>query len=238
MDASKTFGKTKYKVSEASVVCNAKKVCKTVNSKIIKPDSKSDIDYNNGDIKKEWNLELDLEVHEEEKPYKCYVTDRKISHFCDVQKHILDLDYQCFPVNILMPPQTNINVAPKMSNPSPKKTLTPTIPKSPRILKLIASVKPSTGQFKNNDMDNNSITYKYVRMEVHEGKEQYKCELCNVIFIHLYDVQKHLLDLNFECFLVDNFLMPPLTNMGVEVLQEMEISRQQDYPEAIKTGKD
>ena len=85
------------------------------------------------------------------------------------------------------------------------------------------------------DMDN-SITYKYVRMEVHEGKEQYKCKLCNVKFIYLYDVQKHLLDLNFECFLVDNFSMPPLTNMDVAVLQEVEISRQQVYPEAIKTG--
>ena len=257
----------------------------TVNSKIIKPDSKSHIDSNNGDIKKEWNLELDfwdLEVHEVFS-YKCYVSGKKINHFCHVERHIIDLDYQCFPEseaeskteseaeseaeskaewnleldlevhgeekpykcyvsdekisnicdvpkqcfpdNVLMPPQTNMSVAPKMSKATPKKTPTPTVPKSPRIIKSNAHVKPSSGQFKNNDMDNNSPPYKYVIMEVHEGKEQYKCELCNVKFINLCDVQKHLMDLNFECFLVDNFLMPPLTNMGEAVLQEVEISR-------------
>ena len=155
-------------------------------------------------------------------------------HFCDVQKHIIDLDYQCCTDNILMPPQTE-SFVPRMSKSSSKKISNPTIPKSPRILKSNANVKLSTGQFKNNDMDNNSITYKNVGMEVHEGKELYECLICYEQFHNVYDVQKHHLDLNYECFL-ENFLMPPLTNMGVTVLQEVEISRQQDYPEAIKTG--
>ena len=202
MDASKTFGKTENKVSKASVVSNAKKVCKTVISKIIKPNSKSDIDYNNGNIKKEWNLDLDLEVHEEIKSYKCYLSGKKINHFCDVQKHVIDLDYQCFDLDLEVHEE-----------------------EKPYKCYVSETVKPPIGQFKNNDTDNNSPPYKYVIMEVHEGKEQYKCELCNVKFINLCDVQKHLLDLNFECFLVDNFLMPPLTNMGEAVLQEVEISR-------------
>ena len=84
-----------------------------------------------------------------------------------------------------------------------------------------------------NDDDIKNIWNLDLYLEVREDTKQDECLFCNKKFYHSCDLEKHI-DY-YECF-PDNFLMPLPTNMGLAALQEVEKSRQQNYPEAIKTG--
>ena len=123
-----------------------------------------------------------MEVHEEKKPYECWFCNAKFQQFSDLQKHILD--YDCFPDNFLMPNPTNMGMAPKISQPSPKQKLAPT------------KIHDWTEQFQCSKCFSSLSTKSNLNQHiasVHEGKKKlFNCEKCKETFRRKAQFETHV----------------------------------------------